>query len=212
MQKIPPAIIKSLVAKRLWWSSSQNSSRRWIIILLNVVILLLCGQKHTSIASDSNSEVFSTLEQKLSPASLSLLGDVTSQAAIEREMRLVLNLSERKLYLYQGKKQTESYSVSVGKATTPTPTGEFTIFQMVENPVWEDPWTGEIHPAGEDSPLGLRWIGFWTDDENYIGFHGTPTISSLGEASSNGCVRMRNEDVLALFEQVDIGTSVTVEP
>jgi len=45
-----------------------------------------------------------------------------------------------------------------------------------------------------------------------IGFHGTPTVSSIGRAASNGCVRMRNEDVLALFNLVQVGTVVRVEP
>jgi lipoprotein-anchoring transpeptidase ErfK/SrfK len=58
----------------------------------------------------------------------------------------------------------------------------------------------------------VRWIGFWTDGTDHIGFHGTPTLSSIGKAASHGCVRMRNEDVVALFEQVQMGTPVVVEP
>ncbi|MDY7024705.1 MAG: L,D-transpeptidase, partial [Cyanobacteriota bacterium] len=56
------------------------------------------------------------------------------------------------------------------------------------------------------------WIGFWTDGKDTIGFHGTPTVNSLGRAASHGCVRMRNEDVVALFNQVEMGTVVIVEP
>ncbi|MEO0647818.1 MAG: L,D-transpeptidase, partial [Cyanobacteria bacterium J06650_10] len=45
-----------------------------------------------------------------------------------------------------------------------------------------------------------------------FGFHGTPTIESIGQAASNGCVRMYNEDVVALFSQVSVGTPVLIEP
>jgi lipoprotein-anchoring transpeptidase ErfK/SrfK len=69
-----------------------------------------------------------------------------------------------------------------------------------------------VRPPGPDSALGLRWIGFWTDGKDTIGFHGTPTINSIGQAASHGCVRMRNEDVVALFNQVEMGTLVVVEP
>ena len=60
--------------------------------------------------------------------------------------------------------------------------------------------------------MGERWIGFWTDGTNYIGFHGTPNEETVGQAASHGCVRMLNRDVLALFEKVGIGTIVVVEP
>ncbi|MDE5115063.1 MAG: L,D-transpeptidase, partial [Trichodesmium sp. St15_bin1_1] len=57
-----------------------------------------------------------------------------------------------------------------------------------------------------------RWIGFWTDGKDTIGFHGTPTVQSIGSAASHGCVRMYNEDVINLFQKVQVGTQVVVEP
>ena len=128
------------------------------------------------------------------------------------ESRIVLSLQARRVYLYRGEMLVSSYPVAVGTAETPTPLGAFSVSQMVVNPRWESPWTGEIHPPGPDSALGLRWIGFTSSDEGAFGFHGTPTIDSIGQAASNGCVRMYNEDVVALFAQVDVGTPVLVEP
>ena len=49
-------------------------------------------------------------------------------------------------------------------------------------------------------------------DNGVIGFHGTPTVSSIGSAASNGCVRLRNEDVLALYAHARMGMTVIVEP
>lgn len=125
---------------------------------------------------------------------------------------LVLNISEKQVRVLAGEQLLAVYPVAVGAPATPTPLGEFEIFQMVENPVWQSPWTGKIHQPGANSALGLRWIGFTTLDNGVIGFHGTPTVSSIGQAVSNGCVRLRNEDVLALFEQVRLGMTVIVEP
>jgi lipoprotein-anchoring transpeptidase ErfK/SrfK len=126
--------------------------------------------------------------------------------------RIVLNLTARRLYLFSQDMMVSSYPVAVGTAETPTPQGEFTVSQMIINPVWESPWTGEVHQPGADSALGLRWIEFASTEAGSFGFHGTPTIDSIGKAASNGCVRMRNEDVVALFAQVTVGTPVVVEP
>ena len=127
-------------------------------------------------------------------------------------IRLVLRLGERRVYVFDGEQEIASYPVAIGKPGWETPAGSFEVIQTIKNPQWQNPWTGEITPAGPDTALGLRWIGFWTDGENAIGFHGTPTIESIGQAASHGCVRMHNEDVVALYEKVQIGTPVTVEP
>ena len=128
------------------------------------------------------------------------------------EIRVVLRLGQRRVFVYRNDQQVASYPVAVGKPGWETPTGEFEVIQMVENPVWENPWTGEVGSPGPNSALGLRWIGFWTDGKDTIGFHGTPTLNSIGRAASHGCVRMRNEDVVALFNQIEMGTIVVVEP
>lgn len=130
--------------------------------------------------------------------------------AIE-EVRLVLKLRERRVYVYRKNKVQASFPVAVGKDGWETPTGNFKVMQMIKDPVWEHPWTGELVPAGPDNPLGSRWIGFWTDGKNVIGFHGTPTPESIGRAASHGCVRMFDKDAQALFEKVAVGTPVIVE-
>lgn len=47
--------------------------------------------------------------------------------------------------------------------------------------------------------------------ERYIYIHGTPDDQPMGEPRSHGCVRMRNEDVIALFDEVDVGTRVVID-
>jgi hypothetical protein len=131
---------------------------------------------------------------------------------IPKADRIILRLGDRRVYVYDGNREIDSYPVAIGAPGTPTPTGQFEIFQMIENPSWQSPWTGEVFAPGANSALGLRWIGFAEMSNGIIGFHGTPTVSSIGRAASNGCVRLRNEDVLALYSHVRMGMTVVVEP
>jgi lipoprotein-anchoring transpeptidase ErfK/SrfK len=128
------------------------------------------------------------------------------------QVRLVIRLSERKVHVYRGDTLEVSYPVAVGRQGWETPTGQWEVLSMIEHPEWRNPFTGEVIGAGPSNPLGERWIGFWTDGENYIGFHGTPNEASVGTAASHGCVRMYNHHVRELFQVVALGTSVTVEP
>ncbi|MBE9142448.1 L,D-transpeptidase [Planktothrix mougeotii LEGE 06226] len=127
-------------------------------------------------------------------------------------LQLVIKLNERRVYVYRNQQLQTSYPIAVGREGWETPVGQYQVIQMITRPTWEHPLTGEIIPPGPDNPLGQRWIGFWTDGKNYIGFHGTPNTETVGQAASHGCIRMFNQDVLALFEMVKIGTPVIVEP
>lgn len=124
---------------------------------------------------------------------------------------LKIKLKERRVYVYQDNKVKTSFQIAIGKPGWETPPGRFKVIQMVKDPAWQHPWNGKIFPPGPQNPLGVRWIGFWTDGKNTIGFHGTPNERVMGQAVSHGCVRMRNRDVVALFELVQVGTTVVVE-
>ena len=127
-------------------------------------------------------------------------------------VRLRLSLSDKRVYVYRGDSLEASYPVAIGRPGWETPTGEFSVFSQLVDPGWTNPLTGEVMTPGPENPLGERWIAFWTDGTNAIGFHGTPNRDSVGQAASHGCVRMYNEDVRQLYEMVTIGTPVTVEP
>lgn len=157
----------------------------------------------------------SMLEQSLAVATPNLppLGDADLFLPVpEKTIRLVIHLSERRVYVYEQDQVVQSYPIAIGRAGWATPTGKFEVIQMLRNPVWEHPFTGELVPPGPDNPLGSRWIGFWTDGTNYIGFHGTPNTESVGQAASHGCIRMYDQDVTALFDLVQVGTPVEVVP
>jgi lipoprotein-anchoring transpeptidase ErfK/SrfK len=48
--------------------------------------------------------------------------------------------------------------------------------------------------------------------DRYVYIHGTNHEDEIGTAASHGCIRMRNTDVLELFERVDAGTPVEIRP
>ncbi|MFO0148883.1 MAG: L,D-transpeptidase [Microcystis sp.] len=141
---------------------------------------------------------------------ISPVNSLPTTTVTRTETRLLLNLKKRRVFVYQGQKMIASYPVAIGRPGWETPTGQFRVIQMVREPVWEHPFTGQLVPSGKNNPLGARWIGFWTDGQNFVGFHGTPQENLVGQAVSHGCVRMRNRDIKALFEKVQIGTSVIV--
>ncbi|MEH2194440.1 MAG: L,D-transpeptidase [Nostoc sp.] len=135
---------------------------------------------------------------------------VPSSRVADGKTQVVVDLSDRRTYVYAGDEVIASYPIAVGKKGWETPTGSFQVIHMRHYPIWRHPITGKVFEAGTDSPLGDRWIGFWSDGRNEIGFHGTPDIDLVGTAVSHGCLRMRNSDVRMLYEQVSIGTTVLV--
>lgn len=128
------------------------------------------------------------------------------------KVHLVIRLSDRRVYVYDRDKVTNSFPIAIGRSGWETPAGKFQVIDKIVDPAWEHPFTGEIAPPGVDNPLGSRWIGFWTDGANYIGFHGTPNPESVGTPASHGCIRMYDKDVISLFEMVRVGTPVEVVP
>ncbi|WP_442948043.1 L,D-transpeptidase [Nostoc sp.] len=135
---------------------------------------------------------------------------VPSNRLADTKTQVVVDLSDRRTYVYAGDEVIASYPIAVGKKGWETPTGSFQVIHMRHYPIWRHPITGKVFEAGTDSPLGDRWIGFWSDGRNEIGFHGTPDIDLVGTAVSHGCLRMRNSDVRLLYEQVSLGTKVLV--
>jgi lipoprotein-anchoring transpeptidase ErfK/SrfK len=135
---------------------------------------------------------------------------VPSNRVADGKTEVVVDLSDRRTYVYAGDEVIASYPIAVGKKGWETPTGSFQVIHMRHYPIWRHPITGKVFEAGTDSPLGDRWIGFWSDGRNEIGFHGTPDIDLVGTAVSHGCLRMRNSDVRMLYEQVSLGTTVLV--
>lgn len=58
--------------------------------------------------------------------------------------------------------------------------------------------------------VGMNRLGNCDTMQRYIYIHGTPDSEPMGVPLSHGCIRMRNQDVIALFDQVPVGTAVEI--
>ncbi|MBC7972478.1 MAG: L,D-transpeptidase [Verrucomicrobia bacterium] len=136
----------------------------------------------------------------------------TTATTLKRSAKLVIDLSDRRVYVYREQALVTSYPIAIGQAGWETPSGSFQVLEMQRDPKWQHPITGEVIPVGAANPLGKRWIGFLYEGRTHIGFHGTNQEELIGQAVSHGCVRMQNRDVVALYDQISLGTSVDVRP
>lgn len=193
----------------------------FMLLSLSVMSLIFIHHQQATTPSASTSTGISTQgeplrlwpfgKQQQRPAR-DLSSEEIDPKTLSNGIHLVIKLRDRRVHVYYNKKLKVTYPIAVGKAGWETPIGNYKVMDMQPNPVWEEPWTGKIILEGPKNPLGARWIGFWTDGVNSIGFHGTYAENLMGQAVSHGCVRMRNRDVIALYDQVKIGTPITVKP
>ena len=95
------------------------------------------------------------------------------------------------------------YTVAVGKPTTPSPVGTFTIQRRVKNPTYQH--DGKTVLPGPGNPVGTRWMGL---SMKGYGIHGTNEPKSIGKAASHGCIRMARKDLEEMYEMVSVGDTV----
>lgn len=131
---------------------------------------------------------------------------------------IVINVAEMRLYYYPaGSNTVEILPIGIGQAGRETPRNWVTaVERKQEAPSWtptpntrrEYAARGEslpaFVPAGPDNPMGLYAI--------YIGrlyaIHGTNANFGIGLRVSQGCIRLRNDDIKYLFDTVPVGTRV----
>jgi lipoprotein-anchoring transpeptidase ErfK/SrfK len=125
---------------------------------------------------------------------------VVSEAVVRR---VVVSIPDRKLAVVENNEVVQVFAVAVGAPNSPSPSGTFTIVNRVANPTYYHP--GKVIAPGPQNPIGTRWIGL---NQKGYGIHGTDEPSSIGYATSHGCIRLRNADVERLFERVRPGDVV----
>jgi lipoprotein-anchoring transpeptidase ErfK/SrfK len=132
----------------------------------------------------------------------------------EKPGTVIINTKERLLYLVKGDGKAMRYGIGVGRPGF-TWAGAHAITSKREWPDWRpppemlkrQPHLPRYMRGGPDNPLGARAM--------YLGstlyrIHGSNEPWTIGQAVSSGCIRMRNEDVIHLYEQVKVGTPVVV--
>lgn len=109
------------------------------------------------------------------------------------------------LMLFDDQRIFKVYDVGIGRQDR-TPTGTFVIHNKLREPTWTPP--GRVILFGHpDNVLGTRWLGLLPVKEtdpalSGYGIHGTWERDTVGTAASQGCVRMRNEDVEELYDLI----------
>lgn len=126
-----------------------------------------------------------------------------AQPADAVQRTIVVSLVDRKLALVENGKVVRVYRVAVGKASTPSPAGAYTIADRVKNPTYYH--RGKVIQPGPGNPVGNRWMGLNVPG---YGIHGTNVPSSIGKAASHGCIRLDKADIEDLFARVRVGDTV----
>jgi hypothetical protein len=131
----------------------------------------------------------------------------TAQQAPTHEpvRQIVVSLQDRKLALIEYGQVKKVYNVAVGKPSTPSPEGTFTIERRVANPVYHH--DGRTIEPGPANPVGSRWMGLSTKG---YGIHGTNEPKSIGKAASHGCIRMGKADLEEFYALVAVGDQVQI--
>ncbi|HCW03293.1 MAG TPA: hypothetical protein DGK91_01385 [Clostridium sp.] len=111
---------------------------------------------------------------------------------VQSSYEIVVNTNKFLLSLFKDGKLFKNYPIAIGKPSTPTPKGTFTIVNKAHNP---------------GGPFGARWLGL--SIKGY-GIHGTNDPSSIDKAVSNGCIRTYNDNIIELYNTVPIGTTVRI--
>lgn len=136
---------------------------------------------------------------------------------LQGKARVLVDAAERRLYLRQGDRVV-SYTVAVGTEVTPTPPGLYHVEQILHQPAWyptpmirrDQTARGvvlpRVVPPGRDNPLGDWFVRL----QDSIGIHGTNEPSSIGQASSYGCIRMHDGDIDEVASSLRRGDRVLI--
>ena len=135
------------------------------------------------------------------PKQLAVNAKAPAAAAVKRV--IVVSLEDRKLALVEDGQVKKVYTVAVGKPSTPSPVGTFTIECRVVNPTYHH--NGKTVLPGLGNPVGTRWMGL---SKHGYGIHGTNEPNSIGKAASHGCIRMAKADLEEFYELVAAGDTV----
>jgi lipoprotein-anchoring transpeptidase ErfK/SrfK len=134
---------------------------------------------------------------------------------------IIVDPINRYLYYIREPGMAIRYGVGVGKQGFEW-SGDATVGMKRRWPRWVPPtdmverdarakkWANGM-PGGPENPLGARALYLFDESADTLyRIHGTNEPESIGKAASSGCIRMLNEDIVELFDKVEIGSPVHV--
>ncbi len=149
------------------------------------------------------------------------------------EPRIGISVRRQQLVLKSGRKKLAEYPVSTSRfgvgskeGSFKTPTGKFRIAEKIGNGLAAGTVFKSRRPVKatkkllREEDLVMTRI-LWLDGlerrnanthDRYVYIHGTNHEDKIGMPASHGCVRMKNADLLELFERVKVGTLVEIAP
>lgn len=139
----------------------------------------------------------------------------------EKPGTIIIDGNQHFLYLVLGDFKAIRYGIGVGREGFGW-AGVVRIGRKVEWPTWTPPpemiardahaaqWANGM-PGGPDNPLGARAMYLFEGNKDTIyRMHGTTEPWSIGLDISSGCIRMNNDDVVDLYDRVEVGAKVIV--
>jgi hypothetical protein len=139
----------------------------------------------------------------------SLIGMNVQAEEAKDDVLIIINKSNNKLAYYVNGEVVKIFPVATGRKSSYTPEGSFKIVNKIKN----RPYYKEKIPGGDPrNPLGDRWLGL--DAKGTYGttyaIHGNNNSKSIGKYVSAGCIRMYNDDVRWLFDELSLNTKVII--
>jgi hypothetical protein len=128
-------------------------------------------------------------------------------------VRMLVDLDGHWALYLMGDEAVEAWEVGVGKPGSETRAGDYRVGDKRRDPMWFPVGEAPVPFGDPRNPLGTRWIELEGVDgrTTHLGIHGTNDPASVGRDASEGCLRMRNEEVEALFEIIPQGTVVLIQ-
>jgi lipoprotein-anchoring transpeptidase ErfK/SrfK len=118
----------------------------------------------------------------------------------------VVDLSDFELTIHAHGYVVKRYQVGIGRDNS-SPYGQFKVQDKLTDPTYYGP-TQVIEHDDPENPLGEYWISIGDS----FGIHGTIDPNSIGKAESEGCIRLRNEDIAEVYDFLSVGSDVTIRP
>lgn len=132
-------------------------------------------------------------------------------------IRVQVDVKTNMLKVFEADKLVAAYPVTIGSAQLESPIGDWKVRGIAKMPNFRydkemlnhGRRSGDFHllPPGPNNPVGVMWIQL---NKKGIGLHGTNEPETIGRASSHGCVRLANWDVVRLAAKIQAGVAVSI--